>query len=60
MNQEESNIPLGLGFGLAMNQQAMQAFSGMTDLEKKQVIEAARGVQSKEEMKNLMESIARL
>ena len=43
-----------------MNNQAMQAFSGMTDVEKRQVIEAARGVQSKEEMENLVESIARL
>ena len=60
MNQEGNNIPLGLGFSLAMNNQAMQVFSGMTDVEKKQVIEAARGVQSKEEMENLVQSIARL
>ena len=52
MKQEENNIPLGLGFSLAMNNQAMQTFSNMTDTEKKQVIEAARGVQSKAEMQS--------
>ncbi len=60
MKQEENNIPLGLGFSLAMNNQAMQTFSNMTDTEKKQVIEAARGVQSKAEMQNLVDSIASL
>ncbi len=60
MKQEENNIPLGLGFSLAMNNQAMQTFSNMTDTEKKQVIEAARGVQSKAEMQHLVDSIASL
>ena len=45
---------------LAMNNQAMQTFSNMTDTEKKQVIEAARGVQSKAEMQNLVDNIASL
>lgn len=60
MKKEENNIPLGLGFSLAMNNQAMHTFSNMTDTEKKQVIEAARGVQSKAEMQNLVDSIASL
>ncbi len=57
-NKEE--MPLGLGFGLAMNEQAMNSFSSMTEEEKKQVIEAARNVQSKAEMDSLVCDIARI
>lgn len=57
-NKEE--MPLGLGFGLAMNEQAMNSFSSMTEEEKKQVIEAARNVQSKAEMYSLVCDIARI
>lgn len=53
-------MPLGLGFGLAMNEQAMNSFSSMTEPEKRQVIEAARNVQSKSEMESLVQDIARM
>lgn len=62
-NQEKDNgqaMPIGLGFGLAMNQEAMNQFAGMSEEEKKQVIETARGVESKEEMQNLIQSLAEL
>lgn len=57
-NKEE--MPLGLGFGLAMNEQAMNSFSSMTEPEKRQVIEAARSVRSKAEMESLVQDIARM
>ena len=38
---------MGLGFGLAMNEKAMNNFSAMGEEEKHQVIEAARNVRSK-------------
>ena len=38
MNRQEE-MPLGLGFGLAMNDQAMNSFSAMTEQEKRQVID---------------------
>ena len=50
-------LPEGLGFGLAMNEKAMSRFSNMTDEEKTQVIEAARSVQSKEQMKGIIRDI---
>ncbi len=59
MSREE-DMPLGLGFGLAMNEQAMNSFSSMTDPEKRQVIEAARSVQSKAEMESLIQDIAKM
>lgn len=51
-------MPLGLGFSLAMNEDSMNSFAKMSEQEKSQVIEAARSVQSKQEMKNLVDDIA--
>lgn len=59
MNRQE-DMPLGLGFGLAMNEQAMNSFSSMTEPEKRQVIEAARSTRSKIEMEHLIEDIAKM
>lgn len=53
-------IPMGLGFGLAMNEKAMIHFAQMDEAEKAQVVEAARNVQSKGEMQNLINSLAEL
>lgn len=55
---KDDGLPLGLGFGLAVNEEAMSSFASMTEEEKRQVIEAARGVSSKEEMQNLVQNIA--
>lgn len=55
---KEDGLPLGLGFGLAMNEKAMDSFASMNEEEKKQVIEATRGMTSKEEMQNLVNNIA--
>ena len=59
MNRQEE-MPLGLGFGLAMNDQAMNSFSAMTEQEKRQVIEVARSTRSKVEMENLIQDIAKM
>lgn len=57
---KEDGLPLGLGFGLAMNEDAMKGFSSLPEDEKKQVIEAARGITSKEEMNRFVNSIAEI
>ena len=57
---KEDGLPMGLGFVLAMNEEAMNHFSSMTDDEKRQVIEAARGVQSREQMLALVKNIAEM
>ena len=59
-NKNKEEMPLGLGFGLAMNEVAMEHFSGMSETEKNQVIEAARMVNSKSEMNNLIQDIAKM
>ena len=56
--KEKNEMPMGLGFGLAMNERAMSNFSSMEENEKKQVIEAARNVQSKAQMQHLVQDIA--
>lgn len=60
MENNKEEMPLGLGFGLAMNDNAMEHFSNLTDSEKKQIIETARTVQSKKEMNSLIQDIAKM
>lgn len=60
MENNKDEIPLGLGFGLARNDVAMEHFSNLSDDEKKQVIDAARTVQSKKEMSSLIQDIAKM
>ena len=57
---KEDGLPLGLGFGLAMNEDAMRGFSSLPEDEKRQVIEAARGINSREEMASFVNSIAEI
>lgn len=57
---KEDGLPVGLGFGLAMNEEAMEQFAAMTEEEKRQVIEAARNMQSREQMQQLVQNIADL
>ena len=54
---KEDGLPVGLGFGLAMNEKALGQFSMMTEDEKRQVIDAARGAQTKEQAKVLAKSV---
>lgn len=55
-----SEMPIGLGFGLAANEEAMEHFSNMTETEKRQVIEASRTVKSKREMESFVNKISEL
>ena len=54
---KEDGLPVGLGFGLAMNEKALGQFSMMTEDEKRQVIDA-RGAQTKEQMAQIVKDIA--
>lgn len=56
----EEDIPIGLGFELGMNRAAMLGFASLTEDERRQVIEAARGIRSKEEMHSFVNSIAEI
>lgn len=47
-------MPVGLSFGLAMNEKALSAYASMSEKEKSQVLDAARNVTSKGEMERLV------
>ncbi|MGN1147052.1 MAG: hypothetical protein ACI4TB_01435 [Lachnospiraceae bacterium] len=55
----ENEMPLGLGFGLAMNEKAMENFAGMDVSEKARVIESAKNAHSKEQMEGIVSDIAK-
>lgn len=54
------DMPIGLAFGLSKNKKAMEGFAKLTDAEKRQVLEAARSVETREQMRGIVEDIARL
>lgn len=55
---DNNQLPIGLGLSLAMNQRAMDRFSGMTEAEKEQAIAKSRKVKSKREMDRIVSSLA--
>ncbi|MCI8370810.1 MAG: hypothetical protein HFI75_00150 [Lachnospiraceae bacterium] len=61
-SQENSmqDMPLGFSFTLATNQEAMASFANMSESEKRQVIEAARSIETKHEMQSFVDSIGKL
>lgn len=58
--ENKKDMPLGLAFQLSMNEKALVNFARMTEEEKKQILEAARSVQSKEQMRSIVEDLAQL
>ena len=54
------DVPLGLGYELGRNQEAMLGFESLTEDEIRQVIEAARGIRDREEMHSFVNSIAEI
>lgn len=55
---DNHQLPIGLGLSLAMNQNAMDRFSNMTEAEKEQAIAKSRQVKSKREMDRIVSSLA--
>ena len=58
MDQQE--MPMGFAFQMALNQNAMENFAGMTEEEKRQVLDAARNVHTKEQMRSIVENLGQL
>ena len=52
-------VPLGFGMALARNFNAMNAYSAMTDDQKKAVLERAHNARSEKEMSGIVDSLAR-
>ena len=53
-------MPIGFGFALAEYENALSSFAKMTEEEIKQVMEAARSVQTKSGMRSLVEDLGKL
>jgi len=51
-------VPVGLGMALAQNVQALEKFASMPESERQKIIDGARGVQSKQEMRAYVERIS--
>lgn len=52
-----SQLPLGLAMGMAMNENAMKNYAGMSDARRERVIADSRNVTSKAEMERLVEKL---
>lgn len=52
-------VPLGFGMALARNFNAMNAYSAMTDDQKKAVLERAHNARSEKEMSQIVDSLVR-
>ena len=53
------NIPIGFGMALAMNPPAFNAYSAMTEEQKRAVIDKAHHARSEQEMHEIVNSIGR-
>lgn len=49
-----TNLPLGFALSLAMNEQAMNHYAGLTEYEKEKIIAESRNVKSKSDMEKLI------
>ena len=52
-------IPLGFGMALARNFNAMNAYSAMTDDQKKAVLDRAHNARSEKEMNQIVDALAK-
>ncbi len=59
MQDKESRpeVPLGLGYALAMNNKALEKFAQMSSEHRRQIIEQSRSMISKQEMRQFVDSI---
>lgn len=53
-------MPLGLAFQMSMNEKALENFAKLTDAQKRQVLEAARSVTSKDEMRSIVADLSNM
>lgn len=57
MNQNE--LPLGFGFALAQNPEAMHYFASLPQAGQNEILRCAHGISSKGEMQALVNSLAK-
>ena len=54
-----NELPLGFGMALSMNQEAMKKFSSLSEEERKEVVRRTRTIESKREMHDFVENLAK-
>ena len=54
------DVPLGFGMALAQNPDAMDAFSALTEPQRRQVLDKSRRIRSKAEMRSYVDSLVGL
>ena len=54
---DKNELPLGFGFALAQNPEAMQRFSALSETKRAAVLQRAHNVSSKEEMESLVREL---
>lgn len=55
---KDKELPLGFGMALVQNEAATTKFAAMSELEKQAVLQQAHGVNSKQEMQQLVSQLA--
>ncbi|MDD6214252.1 MAG: hypothetical protein PUB42_03605 [Firmicutes bacterium] len=51
------DLPMGFGMALAQNPEALEVFSGMSDEEKREVIDGTHRIRSKNEMRRYVDGM---
>lgn len=55
---QPASLPLGLAFGLAMDDKALDNYGKLTEYEKEQLLAKSRDVKSKEEMQQIIQKVS--
>ncbi|MGN1025601.1 MAG: hypothetical protein ACI4P4_04260 [Faecousia sp.] len=52
-----TEVPMGFGMALAMNEPALNAYAAMTEQQKQAVLRKAHNARSRQEMQSIVESL---
>lgn len=55
---QQASLPLGLAFGLAMDEKALDNYGKLTEYQKEQLLAQSKSVKSKDEMQQLIQRIS--
>lgn len=60
IERDGEEMPMGLAFQMALNKKALENFAGLSEAEKRQVLEAARSTTSKAQMRSIVNDLMNL
>ena len=55
---DKNDLPLGFGFALAQNPDAMKRFSDLPESKRSEIVQRARSVSSKAQMQSLVDDLS--